>query len=222
LILEFILRKERGMLSKTLVRLSGLALLLSGILIAVPIVFHPSYADSQALLRPAWVPVHIALTIAAILGLFGLVGLYTRLRERSGWLGLIGFMLLFSGTALFVAVLSIEAFVLPALAYSAAGQTLLDPAGPLFNGPLNVFLLLTGIIFSLGCLLFCVAILRSGISGRWIGLLLLGGILLAFWPPLPDLVGIIGGVLLGLGFIWFGYILLARGGERVVQAQATA
>jgi hypothetical protein len=168
------------------------------------------------------VPVHIALTIAAILGLFGLVGLYTRLRERSGWLGLIGFMLLFSGTALFVAVLSIEAFVLPALAYSAAGQTLLDPAGPLFNGPLNVFLLLTGIIFSLGCLLFCVAILRSGISGRWIGLLLLGGILLAFWPPLPDLVGIIGGVLLGLGFIWFGYILLARGGERVVQAQATA
>src|SRR5690348_17460469 len=62
--------------------------------------------------------------------------------------------------------------------------------------------------------LFCVAILRSGISGRWVGLLLLGGVLLAFWPPLPDLVGIIGGILLGLGFIWFGYILLATSGER--------
>jgi hypothetical protein len=150
------------------------------------------------------------------------VGLYTRLRERSGWLGLISFVLLFSGTALFVAVLSIEAFVLPALASSTSGQALLDPAGPLFGGPLNVFLLLTGGIFSLGCLLFCVAILRSGIYGRWVGLLLLGGILLAFWPPLPDLVGIIGGVLFGLGFIWFGYILLARSGGRVVQAQATA
>jgi len=210
------------MSSKTLVRLSGLALLLSGALIAVPIVFHPSYADSQALLRPAWVPVHIALTISAILGLFGLVGLYTRLRERSGWLGLSGFVSIFTGTALFVAVLSIEAFVFPALASSSAGQTLLDPAGPLLGGPLNVMLLLTGVIFSLGCLLFCVAILRSGISGRWVGLLLLGGILLAFWPPLPDLVGIIGGVLLGLGFIWFGYILLARSGERVVQAQTAA
>ena len=210
------------MSSTSLIRWSAVALLLSGALIAVPIVFHPSYADPQALTRPAWVPIHTALTIAAILSLFGLVGLYTRLRERSGWFGLIGFVLIFTGTALFVAVLSIESFVLPALASSASGQTLLDPAGPLFSGPLNVFLLLTSGIFSLGCLLFCVAILRSGISGRWVGLLLLGGILLAFWPPLPDLVGIIGGVLLGLGFIWFGYILLATSGERVVQAQATA
>jgi hypothetical protein len=184
--------------------------------------FHPSYADPQALLRPAWVPVHIALTIAAIFGLLGLVGLYTRLRERSGWLGLSGFVSIFAGTALFVAVLSIEAFVLPALASSATGQTLLGPAGPLLGGPLNVMLLLTGVIFSPGCLLFCIAILHSGISGRWVGLLLLGGILLAFWPPLPDLVGIMGGVLLGLGFIWFGHILLATRVERVVQAQATA
>jgi hypothetical protein len=106
----------------SLTRWSGVALLLSGVLIAVPIVFHPSYADAQAFLRPAWVPVHIALTIAAILGLFGLVGLYSRLRERSGWLGLTGFVSIFTGTALFVAVLSIEAFVLPALASSAAGQ----------------------------------------------------------------------------------------------------
>ena len=210
------------MTSKTLARTSGVALLLAGALIAVPIVFHPSYADPQALIRPAWLPVHTALTIAAILGLFGLVGLYNRLRERSGWLGLSGFVSIFTGTALFVAVLSIEAFVLPALASSASGQTLLDPAGPLFSGPLNVFLLLTGGMFSLGCLLFCIAILRSDIFGRWIGPLLLGGILLAFWPPLPDLVGIIGGILLGLGFIWFGYIPLARSGEQAVQAQATA
>ncbi|HEX6477589.1 MAG TPA: hypothetical protein VF043_02000 [Ktedonobacteraceae bacterium] len=210
------------MSSTSLIRWSGVALLLAGALIAVPILFHPSYADPQALMRPAWVPIHTALTISAILALFGLVGLYTRLRERSGWFGLIGFVLIFTGTALFVAGLSIEAFVLPALASSAAGQTLLDPAGPLFGGPLNVVLLLTSGIFSLGCLLFCVAILRSEITLHWMGLLLLGGILLAFWPPLPDLVGIIGGVLLGLGFIWFGYILLARSGERVVQAQATA
>lgn len=208
--------------SKTLARMSGVALLLAGALIAVPILFHPSNADPQALIRPAWLPIHMALTISAILALFGEVGLYTRLRERSGWLGLIGFVLLFTGTALFVAALSIEAFVLPALASSAAGQTFLDPAGPLFGGPLNVFLLLTGGIFSLGCLLFCIAILRSEISLRWVGLLLLGGILLAFWPPLPDLVGIIGGVLLGLSFIWFGYLLLARSGEQAAQVQAAA
>jgi hypothetical protein len=214
--------RKKDMSSTTLVRLSGLALLLSGVLIAVPIVFHPGEADPQALLRPAWIPVHTTLTIAAILGLFGLVGLYSRLRERSGWPGLIGFVLLFTGTALFVAGISIEAFVLPAIASSTAGQTLLDPAGPLFGGPLGLVLLVTGGIFSLGALLFCIAILRSGVYGRWAGLLLLGGIPLAFWPPLPDLVGMIGGVLLGLGFIWFGYLLLARSGEQEVQAQATS
>ena len=209
------------MSSTTLVRVSGLALLLAGILLAVALPFLPSDADPQGLLRPAWVLVHTALTIAAILGLFGVVGLYNRLGERSGWLGLIGFVLLFTGTALLVAGLSIDAFVLPALASSAAGQTFLDPAGPLFGGPLTVVLLLTGGLFSLGCLLFCITILRSRIDGRWVGLLLLGGILLP-WEQLPDLVSIIGGVLFGLGLIWFGYILLARSGERAVQAQATS
>ena len=63
--------------------------------------------------------------------------------------------------------------------------------------------------------------LHSGIYVRWAGLLLLDGILLAFWPPLPDLVGMIGGVSLGLGFIWFGYLLLARSSEQAVQVQAT-
>jgi len=222
MILEFILRKEKAMSSTRLVRVSGLALLLAGTLIAVPVLLHPSDADPQALLHPAWVPVHTAFTISAILALFGEVGLYNRLRERSGWLGLIGFVLLFTGTALFVAGLSIEAFVLPALASSAAGQRFLDPAGPLFGGPLNVVLLLTGGIFSLGCLLLCITILRSRIDGRWAGLLLLGGILLAFWPPLPQVVGTIGGVLFGLSYIWFGYILLARSSEQAIQAQATA
>ena len=209
------------MSSTTLARLSGLALLLSGALIAVPIVLHPSDTDPQALLRPAWVPVHTILTTAAILSLFGLVGLYNRLGKGSGWPGLIGFVSLFTGTALFVAGLSIEAFVLPALASSAAGQALLDPAGPLLGGALNVVLLVTGSIFSLGCLLFCITILRSGTAMRWTGLLLLGGILLAFWPPLPQLVGTIGGVLLGLGYIWFGYTLFVRGGEGAVQVQTT-
>ncbi len=209
------------MSSTTLLRLSGLALLLAGVLLALAIPFHPSDTDPQALLRSAWVPVHTVFAIAVLLSLFGLLGLYLRLRERSGWLGLLGFALLFTGSAFILAVLFFEAFVAPAIASSAAGQALLDPAGPLFGGTLNVVLVLVSSIFSLGCLLFCIAILRSGTAARFASLLLLAGILLAFWPPLPQLVGTIGGVLLGLGYIWFGYTLLTRSSERAVQAQAT-
>ena len=210
------------MSSKTLVRVSGLALLLAGVLLALAIPFHPSDADPQALIRPAWVPVHTVFTIGVLLSLFGLMGLYLRLRERTGWLGLLGFVFLFSGSAFVLAVLFFEAFVAPAIAASAAGPALLDPAGPLFGGPLFVILLLTSGIFSLGALLFCIALLRSGTAARWAGLLLLAGILLAFWPPLPQLVGTIGGILLGVGYVWLGYVLWARTGEQVVQAQTTA
>jgi len=155
------------MSSTTLLRLSGLALLLAGVLLALAIPFHPSDTDPQALLRSAWVPVHTVFAIAVLLSLFGLLGLYLRLRERSGWLGLLGFALLFTGSAFILAVLFFEAFVAPAIASSAAGQALLDPAGPLFGGTLKVVLVLVSSIFSLGCLLFCIAILRSGTAARF-------------------------------------------------------
>ncbi len=144
------------MSSTTLLRLSGLALLLAGVLLAIAIPFHPSDTDPQALVRPAWVPVHTVFTIAVLLSLFGLPGLYLRVQGKSGWLGLLG------------------------------------------------------------------AILRTRTATSVGGLLFLAGIPLAYWPPLPQLVGTIGGMLLGIGYIWFGYILLTRSSERAVQAQATA
>jgi hypothetical protein len=202
------------MSAAALVRASGFALALAGLLLAVAILFHPSDADPHAVVRPAWVPVHTVLTLATLLLLFGLMGLYLgRLRDTSGWLGLVGFVSLFTGTALFVAALSIEAFVLPALATSTAGPVLLASTGPLFGGPLGAVLLLTGSLFALGCLLWCVSIVRGALTPRWAGLPLLGGILLAFWPPLPQWVGTIGAVVLGLGLIWLGYLLVAPPGH---------
>jgi hypothetical protein len=210
------------MSSTTLLRLSGLALLFAGVLLAIAIPFHPSDTDPQALVRPAWVPVHTVFTIAVLLSLFGLPGLYLRVQGKSGWLGLLGFVLLFTGSAFLLAGLFFEAFVASAIASSAAGQALLDPAGSLLGGTLSTILLLSSSIFSLGCLLFCIAILRTRTATSVGGLLFLAGIPLAYWPPLPQLVGTIGGMLLGIGSIWFGYILLTRSSERAVQAQATA
>jgi hypothetical protein len=85
-----------------------------------------------------------------------------------------------------------------------------------------VALLLASSIFSPGCLLFCIAILRSGTAAHWVGLLLPTRIPLAFWPPLQQLVGIIGGVQLGLGYIRFGYTLWAKTSQQGIQAQVMA
>ena len=163
------------MSSTQLIRWSGLALLLAGLLIALPVPFHPDNADPEAVIRAAWVPVHSLIELGAILSLFGLVGLSIRYMEHLGWLGLMGFTLLFIGSGFFVGYVFVEAFVLPGIAVSPGRQVVLDPAGPL----------------------------------------------VAFWPPIPHLVGILGGVLLGLSYIWLGYALWAKAGERVPRANVS-
>jgi hypothetical protein len=206
------------MSSSRLIRWSGLALLLAGLLVAIPILFHPSDADPQAVLNSIWVPVHSLFVSGAVLMLFGLIGFYASQIERAGGLGLIGFILTFIGNALIVFVLALEAFVIPVIAANAAGQALLDPAGPLFGGLLGLVLLLMAGIFALGTILLGIATFRAGMLPRWAGVLLaVGGPLLAFWPPLPQMLGTIGGVLVGVSFIWSGYTIWAGSGARALQ-----
>jgi hypothetical protein len=197
-------------LSARLTRWSGLALLLAGLLIAIPTLFHPSDSDPQAFLNAAWTPVHALLITGAILSMFGLIGLYRVQAERTGALGLVGFVLSFIGSALVVAALVADAFVLPVIAADPAGRALLDPAGPLFGGALGLVFLLMALTFSLGSILFGFATARSGVLPRWAGaLILIGGPLLAFTPPLPTLAGMVGALLLGAGYLWAGYAIWA-------------
>jgi hypothetical protein len=100
----------------------------------------------------------------------------------------------------------IDSYVVPVLAADIKTQPLLDEAGPLFGGPLGLVFMAAGLTFALGAILTGVATLRTTVLPRWAGLLLLvGGPLLAFTPPLPHLAGVIGGVLLGASYVWLGY-----------------
>lgn len=204
----------------TLTRWGGLALLAAGLLLAAEIVLHPDEANPSAVLMPIWGAVHAAMTLTIVLSLFGLAAMYAHQSERAGGLGLAGFILLLAGSALFVPIALIEAFVVPALAAGAAGQALLDPAGPLFGGPLGLYFLLTGALFALGSLITAVATLRAEVLPRLSSVLFVGGALLAFAPPLPHLAGTIGGVLLGLGYAWCGYAIWAAPRQPAVQPRA--
>jgi hypothetical protein len=198
--------------------------LLAGILLAIPIVLHPDEtADPTAVLTSSWLVIHTIFIIGDVLSIFGLIGLYTRQSQEIGSIGLIGFILAIIGSALFVGVLMIDSYVIPVLAAEITTQPLLDEAGPLFGGPLGLVFLAAGITFALGTLLTGFTTLRAAVLPRWAGLLLLiGGPLLAFTPPLPHLVGTIGGVLLGLSYIWLGYALWRNWGEQTEHAkQAT-
>ncbi len=201
--------EEEKMSSQNAVRWGGLAAIVSGALIAISVLLHPSESDPNAFVNPLWGPVHIAVGMSALLGLFGTMAIYAKLATKGGGLVLPGFVLALSGTAVFVgAAILLEGFVAPALAASAAGKTLLDPNGPLMSGPMGLVFLSSGAAFGLGFILLAVANWSANVLPRWGGVLAaIGAPLLAFAPPLPQIALMIGGVLFGVGVAWLGYAI---------------
>ncbi|TCN35368.1 hypothetical protein EV644_116163 [Kribbella orskensis] len=116
--------------------------------------------------------------LMTILALVGFTGMFLRNRRRFGVLGLAGYLLLTVGYLAIFAVQVIVACVLPALAQSNPGyvQDVLDagvggsPLGDI--GHLHELFLVSGIGYSLGGLLFGIALFRAGVLARWASLLL--------------------------------------------------
>ena len=196
------------MSSARLIRWSGVALALGGIAIAlfvlalVPIGGFDAGGKAENTLTGIYRLSHGLHILGAVLALFGLVGLYGRLKDRTGWLGLIGFVLAFVGTSLFVGLGMIAEFIVPVLAVSA--PPLLDPAGPL--GASSPLFPLTFLPFLVGYILLGIATLRAGVLPRWSGLLLIIAAVL-FALPVPWPVPVAGAIAYGAGLIWLGSAL---------------
>ena len=200
--------KPKVTTSSISLRWFGLALLLGGILI-LPSILHPDEADPNALIDPLWAPVHIIVGVGFILSLFGLFALYMKQADKAGALGAFAFCMVFVATAfLGGTILSAEGFIFPAIAQSAAAQTLLDPTGPILGSPLGALFAVSIYVLGASLLLLGITIWRAGVLPRYAGVLLIVGAPLAvLTPPLPHILGNIGGTLIGLGYIWLGYVL---------------
>jgi len=209
------------MTSHQLFKQGGYALIGAGLLIAFGMMLHPDVSDSHAAMHVLWSPTHLALIGGLILASFGVTGLFLRQAERVGWLGLGGFALLHIGIVLTIVAIVADAFIFPAVATSADGAALLDPAGPLLNGPLGLLFLSASVSYILGTLVLGGATLRAAVfpAGPAI-LMMIGGSLVALDPFVPQLVAKLGALLLGLSFVWFGTRLLGRPQRALLPEQA--
>jgi hypothetical protein len=114
-----------------------------------------------------------AKALMCVLALVGFTGMFLRHRRRFGVLGLAGFSLLTVGFLAMFVNQCIVACVLPTLARSNPGyvQAYLDGAmgqHPSVDiGRMQQLFLLAGIGYSLGGLLFGVALFRAGVLARW-------------------------------------------------------
>jgi len=188
------------MSSTTLYRLSGISLLIGGLLAALgafPIFFigdapGSTIAASIALLR----------VLGGMLIVLGLPGMYLRQAERVGLLGLVGFLFtLFYILILGVAGDTINAFVMPFLASQAPALL----KGSLPSG-LIAFYIVGQLLGFVGGILLGIATLRAAVLSRWASLLLIVGAVLTFAGNfLLPTIATVGVVMFLVGLAWLGF-----------------
>ena len=154
--------------------------------------------------------------LGSMLIVSGLVGMYARQAIPAGWLGLIGFILLFFGLLVFgIGFGLISTTVIPWLTTQApnliAGQ--LPPV-------LYVFLAISIVMIVVGNIPLGAAVVRAGILPRWPGWLLIAsgviGLLdiVPFSSTIKNIIAGISAISFFAGLAWAGYALWS---ERVVE-----
>src|SRR5579871_3919033 len=98
-----------------LIRWAGLSALLAGLCYILVGLFHPANVPSSVT-TSTWAVVHVLACATCFFGLLGMAGVYARQAEKSGWLGLIGFVMFSLWLVIVMGFSFVEAFILPALA----------------------------------------------------------------------------------------------------------
>ena len=179
---------------------------------AVATLLHPSRETAATIIATevGLVAAHFLYTLAWLLVLLGLPGLYASQRRSMGRLGLAGFLAAFSGTYL-IAVTGNFGFFAPVMAKEApAALDAIEQYSPVvvING-------LAAILFMIGYLLFGIAMAKTATLPP------LSGVLVAVGAPAHLLgfgvaqlvstaawsVAVLGSVSLGAGLAWSGYRL---------------
>jgi len=205
----------REMSSVALVRGGGMVLAVGGLLLVVATALHPSQETPVTILETELrlVASHAVSVVSYVLVLFGLPALYVAESERMGRLGLIGFLMAFTGTAL-LAISSMFGFFAPVLAAEAPATIDAISVYP----PVVVFNGLAASGFMAGFVMLGIAVATSRAFPRWSGffiavgapLQLVGFAIALIASPAFWFLAILGGLLLGSGLVGCGYRMRAK------------
>ena len=199
------------MSSTTLFRLSGLSLLLGGLLAIPYLLIHPNTSGLEYLSDPRTVPAHLLGLMTGLLVMLGLPGLYASQAKRAGVLGLVGTVAVFFCVALLDGTHEvIDSMVRPALATLPEAAPLLTEGGPLDSamedGPLGTIVAVAGPVFLLGLIVLGIATIRAGVLPRWVGVL---PIVAALFVPLGFVVPSLEGIAFSMPYLALGGLGLA-------------
>jgi hypothetical protein len=186
----------------------------AGIIFAAIQPIHP--ADVVAsVTTPEWAIITSFKTVACLLFLLGIAGIYARQVKKTGWLGLAGFLLLSLSWSIQLAFVFAEAYIFPPLAAVApqfVDSFLAVPSGRAVEIDLGavpaLYGILVGVSYMLGGLLFGLATFRARILPRLAAGVLAGAATLTpLAALLPHNIQRFAAVPVGLALAWLGYSL---------------
>jgi hypothetical protein len=201
--------------TQNLIRAAGLSAVVAGAIFAAILPTRPPEVLASVN-TSSFVVITSLMTVMSIFGLFGITGLYARQVEKTGWLGLAGYLLLTTFFAVQMCISFIEPTILPlltsvapAFVESALAMTS-GAAGSMNLGALATVYSLAGVLYLFGLLLFGTATFRARILPRGAAALLavsgpLAGILYGLLPPQLDPLT---GIPTGTALVWLGFSLL--------------
>lgn len=165
---------------------------------------------SMLVLNKNWTFVNILGSLGALLGIVGLVGLFISTGDKLGKFATLGFIIALIGSILMFIALMRDTLLWPILAEH--NPNLLDFSGPIYTSKTFLpFFIFSGVIYTLGNVIFGLAIANSGLYPVWAGHLLAWGALLfglgaAFgeWQVIIRSIGI---TALSISLVWLGYLM---------------
>lgn len=203
---------------KYFVQYSGYFNLASGILLFLfwylyAILMPYSQLDttlSLLVLNKNWTFVNLLGSLGALLGTVGLVGLFISMQGQLSKIATWGFVIALIGSILMFITLVRDTLLWPILAQH--DPSLLDFNGPIYTSKAFVpFFIFSGVVYTVGYVIFGLAIANSGLYPLWAGHLFAWGALLfglgAAFGDLQVHIRSAGITALSAGLIWLGYLM---------------
>jgi len=215
------LSKENKMKVTTpkLIRWAGLSAVVAGIIFTAIQPTHPAINTSTFIIITSFK------TSISIFGLLGMTGLYARQVEETGWLGLVGYLLLTIYYAVQMCISFIEPTILPLLTTMAPTfvENVLGlssgTSSPTNLGGLTTIYTTASILYVLGSLLFGIAMFRARILPRWTAALfaISGPLSGTMFTLLPYQLVQLTSIPIGTAMVWLGYALFSERGQRAAE-----